>query len=999
MNTKGLKKLAGIVWFLMLGMFAAQSADTLPGCHIRRGLPNIFSKLQQGGKVTIAYLGGSITEASKGWREQSASWLQQQYPKAKINAVNAGIGGTGSDLGVFRLRKQVLSQQPDLVFVEFAVNDFGKQPALIHQAMEGIVRQIRKENAATDICFVYTVNADMYPTLAAGNMPGSVIAMEAIASHYGISSVHMGLEVISLVKAGEMQFKGPKEAVNPASFSPDNVHPYPETGHRLYTKALTTALAVLAKDKTAKQPETYTPGKPFTKDNWEEAQMIPVAALQQKGQWQTVKDTGVWAKLARAPFGPLLCSNKPGASLTVTVTGKRVGLYDIVGPGCGQYAASVDGTDPVLYPRFDKYATYYRSQYFFVKPLSDGKHTITFTVSDAPLDKKAILLQRNNTVMDDESRFAANACYAGQLLLIGKVEDVKPAFHIMDMVHHNPGEALTSSAFTSPEYLQANGYNGQVINDFTFAHAALTFDRLDKRITPQGSPERAWVMEAAQKVRGNIRKAHEAGIKVYYFTDIIVLPKKLVSLYHKDICDAQGNISFEKPKTVEVHRAMLNELFDSFPDLDGLVIRTGETYLNNVPYHTGNNPITNAASSHIKLLNLLREEVCEKRNKLIFYRTWSFGGMHDNPDYYLNVTNKIATHPNLLFAIKHTKGDYHRTFDFNPTLGQGKHQQVIEVQCQREYEGKGAYPDYVMEGVINGFEEFSTIKPQPGFKSLSDIRNNPLFRGVWSWSRGGGWVGPYISNEFWCNLNAWVISRWAQNTQLTEEQVFNEYMKTKGISGTSARHFRELCVLSAKAVLRGHYSAVLPFEGSWAWWMRDEFLSGIDSTAGVNVISSEGSLFKAFNTLYSKGLLQQAVKEKYEAVALWQQIESLSRSIVMPDTADAHYIAVSSQYGLLLHRIIAEGWNIMAMGFTGDKTGNYNEKALAAAIRNYDNYWQQYQAFKQKEPASASLYKPYAFVYKGPDYHQQKGMDASVNRYRQKIITQSRNNAWHGSSK
>ena len=37
---------------------------------------------------------------------------------------------------------------------------------------------------------------------------------------------------------------------------------------------------------------------------------------------------------------------------------------------------------------------------------------------------------------------------------------------------------------------------------------------------------------------------------------------------------------------------MLREVFARFPGLDGLVVRTGETYLQNVPFHTGNNPIT-----------------------------------------------------------------------------------------------------------------------------------------------------------------------------------------------------------------------------------------------------------------------------------------------------------------------------------------------------------------------------------------------------------------------
>jgi hypothetical protein len=558
------------------------------------------------------------------------------------------------------------------------------------------------------------------------------------------------------------------------------------------------------------------------------------------------------------------------------------------------------------------------------------------------------------------------------------VAQQKSPFYILDMVHHNPGESLTNSAYTNPQYLRQNGYTGQVVNDFTFAHTALYFDRLDQRITPQGSAARAWVTDAAAKVRENIRKAHAAGIKVYYFTDIIVLPKKLVELYHDEICDVKGAISFERPKTIEIHRLMLNELFDSFPDLDGLVIRTGETYLNNVPFHTGNNPITNGASSHVKLINLLREEVCAKRNKLIFYRTWSFGGMHDDPAYYLEVTNRVAPHPNLLFSIKHTKGDYHRTFDFNPTLTIGKHPQIVEVQCQREYEGKGAYPDYVMEGVINGFEEYTGNKPQQGFKSLDEIKKSPNFRGVWSWSRGGGWVGPYITNEFWCNLNAWVISHWAQHTTQTEAQVFNSYMDSRGIKGVSRQHFRELCLLSAQAVLRGHYSAVLPFENSWVWWMRDEFLSGIDG--------EEEPLYTAFQTLYAKGLLQKAVAEKQEAVALWTKIDQLGRQVTMTNKQDEQYIAVSCRYGLLLHRIIAEGWHIMALGFTGDRTGHYDKKTLRAAISRYDTCWQEYRAFKQGAPTSASLYKPFAFVYKKPAYHEQKGMDASVNRYRQLLV-------------
>ncbi|MCD0488972.1 prolyl oligopeptidase family serine peptidase [Pedobacter sp. MC2016-14] len=548
---------------------------------------------------------------------------------------------------------------------------------------------------------------------------------------------------------------------------------------------------------------------------------------------------------------------------------------------------------------------------------------------------------------------------------------VKSAY-VLDMVHNNPGEKLTKSDFNDPKLLKQHGYGGMVINDFTFAHAAITYDSFDKRIFPKGSAARAWVMEAAAKVRANIKRAHSAGIKVYYFTDIIVLPKKLVDLYRDEICDSNGKISFERPKTIAIHKAMLNEVFDAFPDLDGLVIRTGETYLNNVPYHTGNNPITNAEESHVKLLNLLHDEVCVKRNKEVIYRTWSFGDMHESAEYYLKVMNRIIPHPNLVISIKHTKGDYHRTFDFNPTLGIGAHRQIVEVQCQREYEGKGAYPNYVMNGVIEGFEEYGLNRPQKGYNALNGIKNTPQFAGIWSWSRGGGWVGPYISNEFWCRLNAYVISYWAQHTNFTEEEVFNIYMDQQGIKGKSRIAFRQLCLLSARAVLRGHDSVLPAFDAQLVWWMRDEFLGGTDSDP----------LDAQFKKLYEANQLDASVEEKFEAVRLWEQIVDLSKQINVKNAADTRYINVSSRYGLLLHQIIAQGWRIMALGYKGDLNGKYDKVSIRTAIASYDSAWQAYKKLKEEEASCATLYKPYVFVYQAPSYHGDKGLGSVVEKYR-----------------
>jgi hypothetical protein len=131
--------------------------------------------------------------------------------------------------------------------------------------------------------------------------------------------------------------------------------------------------------------------------------------------------------------------------------------------------------------------------------------------------------------------------------------------------------------------------------------------------------------------------------------------------------------------------------------------------------------------------------------------------------------------------------------------------------------------------------------------------------------------------------------------------------------------------------------------------------------------------------------LKKAIVEKYEAVELWKKIKKLSDSIILKNKEDEHYIRTSSQYGLLLHQIIAEGWNIMALGYIGDRTGNYDKDAIALSIENYDDLWKKYENLKRKFSDCASLYKPYAFIYIGPEYHKKKGMDASVNHYRDLI--------------
>lgn len=536
---------------------------------------------------------------------------------------------------------------------------------------------------------------------------------------------------------------------------------------------------------------------------------------------------------------------------------------------------------------------------------------------------------------------------------------------LMDMVHHNPGEKPFDTSFLEPKKLKSYGYNAQV---FKHINTALTLEKYDSELWKDKPEAKAWMENWAAGITAEIKKAKQEGLKVYYHIDLFVLPKAAEEKYHDQICDSEGKISLRREKTLEIHRALFDELFERFPDVDGLIVRVGETYLHDTPYHVGNGAVKYGNTEQEKddfvlLLNFLREEICEKHDRYLFFRTWDCfpDRFHANAEYYLDVTNRVETHPKLLFSIKHTALDFWRRVKFNDCLTLGKHRQIVEVQCQREYEGKGAYPSYVMNGVINSFDE----NREP--KGLRDIANHPLVCGLYTWSRGGGWYGPYPKQEFWCDLNTYVIAQYGKNPFETEESIFLRYAQEKmGLAAAEAKKFRELCLLVPSAVLKGRYiecydrtlnESIVPCCN----WMRDDRMGGLEQLA------------PAFEYLYEHDLMHSACLEKQESVLLWKEIKRIFGTISFPDTELKQFIGTSIDYAIGLYTVAAAGWQVMALGFAGDKAGAYDTEALRAAIRTYDTAWEAYREVGQS---------PYASTLYHDEFLHEPGIGATVDRYR-----------------
>jgi len=400
------------------------SAVPVVECQPRAGLPNVLAKLAADDTVRVAYFGGSITQAD-GWRVQTDAWLREAFPAARVEMIHAAIGGTGSALGAFRLERDVLAYQPDLIFVEFAVNDSGVDPSQILLSMEGIVRKVRRLAPACDLCFVYTLADGMTAMLRAGTCPPSVAAHELVADHYGIPSIQLGLEVARLEEEGALIFTVPEaekatvEASGRIAFSGDGCHPYVE-GHHLYTAAVQRAFARLAGIGAA---GPHALPAPRDAANWETARMTPIGKASVLGRVRRLDKTE-WPPIAWSAesLDEVWLTEAPGDGLVLRFTGTGLGISDVIGPDVGQLDVVIDGgpCEPVV--RFDSYCLYHRPSYgFFVTDLPAGAHEIRLALHPASPDKAAILARLGN-VMDDPARFAANHWYPAALLVLGEME-------------------------------------------------------------------------------------------------------------------------------------------------------------------------------------------------------------------------------------------------------------------------------------------------------------------------------------------------------------------------------------------------------------------------------------------------------------------------------------------------------------------------------------------------------------------------------------------------
>lgn len=187
-------------------------------------LTRCMRKAQKGEDITVAFLGGSITQGSLSSTPETCyaylvyKWWVEHFPNAKMTYLNAGIGGTTSQFGVARVQEDVLDKKPDFLIVEFSVNDDNTQH--FKETYEGLVRKVLQDEKDIALMLLHNVCYDT-------GISAEEVHSE-IGRHYNLPCVSIKNTVYEAILAGEFTNR---------DVTPDDLHPN-DAGHALVAEAV-----------------------------------------------------------------------------------------------------------------------------------------------------------------------------------------------------------------------------------------------------------------------------------------------------------------------------------------------------------------------------------------------------------------------------------------------------------------------------------------------------------------------------------------------------------------------------------------------------------------------------------------------------------------------------------------------------------------------------------------------------------------------------------------
>lgn len=230
----------------------------------------VMKKAMSGQSITVAALGGSITEGffssepEKSYAGIMAKWWKEKFPGIQVRYINAGIGATDSYLGLHRAERDILSYEPDFMIVDFTVNDTAEP--FYEKSYERLIQTLLSSKSRPAVVLLFMTMEDGTNAQAFHSRVGE---------KYGLPMISYGNVVLAQIEAGRYRW---------ADISPDDIHPN-DRGHEIAGGLVCAYLDKIynrCRTKLCPPPKegigNILDGKsisPINQNGWEKADMHP----------------------------------------------------------------------------------------------------------------------------------------------------------------------------------------------------------------------------------------------------------------------------------------------------------------------------------------------------------------------------------------------------------------------------------------------------------------------------------------------------------------------------------------------------------------------------------------------------------------------------------------------------------------------------------------------------------------------------------------------------
>lgn len=306
-------------------------ADMWASCD-DTALAAVMKKAEAGENVTVVYIGGSITQGTiaagtkdgevaekKCYADIVSQWWEERFPDTEFRFVNAGIGGTDSYLGVHRLKDDVLSYDPDLVLVEFSVNDGDSQ--FYKRSYDNLVRNLLTSENQPAVMLLF---------MAQSNGTSAQNSHVYIGYDYQLPMVSYGNVIKTMIADGRYTEE---------DLSGDGTHPS-ALGHAITGEIIWNYLNnVYASRNSYGEVETFDT-KPTTKSCYENADILDNQDIEPDTAVSFADGTTVCAQY---PDGWMTTEGE--SEITFTAEFRNLGLlyYKTTDGKSGQFEVYIDG--------------------------------------------------------------------------------------------------------------------------------------------------------------------------------------------------------------------------------------------------------------------------------------------------------------------------------------------------------------------------------------------------------------------------------------------------------------------------------------------------------------------------------------------------------------------------------------------------------------------------------------------------------------------------------